>query len=152
MSAHAVVRQVLPVPAATAFDVVHDYPNRLAWDTLLRAAFTVDGAEPAKDVEAVCRARWSLGGLTFRTRYVTFRPPNLAAVTLVSRSPFFAGWAASMRHTDLFGGTSEVVYTLTFTGRPAFARKPVEFVALRAFRWETSRRLRALAQFLQPSS
>ncbi|MEZ0491508.1 SRPBCC family protein [Kineococcus sp. TBRC 1896] len=149
MSAHAVVRQVLPVPAAVAFDVVHDYPHRLAWDTLLREAFTVGGAEPTRGVEAVCRARWSLGGLSFRTRYVTFRRPDLAAVTLTSRSPFFEAWAASMRHRDLDDGRSEVVYTLTFTGAPAPLRRPVEFVALRAFRWETARRLRALADHLR---
>ena len=149
MSAHAVVRQVLPVPADVAFDVVHDYPNRLSWDTLLREASTVGGVAPARGVEAVCRARWTLGGLSFRTRYVTFRRPDLAAVTLTSWSPFFAVWAASMRHRDLDGGRSEVVYTLTFTGAPAPLRRPVEAVALRAFRWETRRRLRALAAHLE---
>ncbi len=70
-------------------------------------------------------------------------------MTLTSRSPFFAVWAASMRHRDLDDGrSSEVVYTLTFTGAPAVLRRPVEFVALRAFRWETGRRLRALAAHL----
>ena len=152
MSAHAVVRQVLPVPADVAFDVVHDYRDRLRWDTLLREASTVGGAPPGRGVEAVCRARWTLGGLTFRTRYVTFRPPHLAAVTLTSRSPFFAGWAASMRHRDLDGGRSEVVYTLTFTGAPAPLRRPVEAVAPRVFRWETGRRLRALAGYLEGSA
>ncbi|PRY13552.1 polyketide cyclase/dehydrase/lipid transport protein [Kineococcus rhizosphaerae] len=142
------VRQVLPVPAAVAFDVVHDYPGRLRWDTLLREAFTVGGAAPARGVEAVCRARWTLGGLTFRTRYVTFRRPELAAVTLTSRSPFFAAWAASMRHRDLGDGRSEVVYTLTFTGAPAPLARLVEPVAVRVFRWETGRRLRALAHHL----
>lgn len=72
MSVHAVVRQVLPAPADVAFDVafdvVHDYPSRLRWDTLLREASTVGGVPPARGVEAVCRARWRLGGLTFRTR------------------------------------------------------------------------------------
>jgi len=147
-----VVRQVLPVPADVAFDVVHDYPNRLCWDTLLREARTVGGATPARGVEAVCSARWTLGGLSFRTRYVTFRRPDLAAVTLTSWSPFFAGWAASMRHRDLDGGRSEVVYTLTFTGAPAPLRRPVEIVALRVFRWETRRRLRALAAHLEASA
>lgn len=145
------VRQVLPVPADVAFDVVHDYPNRLRWDTLLRAAYTIGGAAPERGVDAVCQARWTLGGLTFRTRYVTFRRPDLAAVTLTSRSPFFAAWAASMRHRDLEGGCSEVVYTLTFTGAPAPLSRVVEAVAVRAFRWETGRRLRALAAHLERS-
>lgn len=153
MTAHATITRVVPATVEDTFDLVHDYPHRLAWDTLLREAFTVDDRPPAKDVEAVCRARWHLGGLSFRTRYVTFRRPDLAAVVLVSSPPFFATWAASIRHRPLepLDGRprSEVVYTLTFTARPAALRRVVEPVALAAFRWETRRRLRALAEHLR---
>jgi hypothetical protein len=85
VTAHAVVGQVVPAGIAETFDLIHGYPARLQWDTLLRRAETVGGVAPAKGVEAICSARWSLGGLTFRTRYVTFRRPDLAAVTLVRR-------------------------------------------------------------------
>ena len=101
MTAHAVVRQVVDVDAATAFDVVHDYPRRLAWDTLLRSAVPEGGAAPGVGVVAVCTAHWYLGGLRFSTRYVTFRRPELAAVVLVDRPPLFADWAASIRHRRL---------------------------------------------------
>jgi hypothetical protein len=148
VTAHAVVRQVVPAGVEETFDLVHDYPRRLAWDTLLRRACTVDGALPARGVEAVCTARRRVGGLSFRTRYVTFTRPVLAAVVLLE-APFpFASWAASIRHRPLPGGRSEVVYTLTFTGRPARLAWLVEPVALVAFRWETTRRLRALATYL----
>ena len=148
MTAHAVVRQVVPAGAEAAFDLIHDYRRRLTWDTLLSSAYTVDDAEPDVGVEAVCTARPSLGGLSFRTRYVTFRRPTLAAVTLVNTPPFFATWAASIRHKPLDDHSSEVVYTLTFTGRPRVLAPVIEAVALRAFRWETQRRLRALARHL----
>lgn len=148
MTAHAVISQVVPAGAAETFDLIHDYPQRLAWDTLLRRAETVGGVPPAAGVESVCSARWSLGGMSFRTRYVTFRRPQLAAVTLVNTPPFFAHWAASIRHRDTGPGTSEVVYTLTFTCRPAVLAPLIERVALVAFRWETQRRLRALAAYL----
>lgn len=147
MTAHAVVRQVVPAGVEETFDLVHDYSRRLAWDTLLRSAETVDDAPPARGVEAVCRAKWHLGGLSFRTRYVTFRRPELAAVVLVGRPPLFASWAASIRHRPEPGG-SELVYTLTFTCRPALLAPLIEPVALAAFRWETARRLRALARQL----
>ncbi len=130
------------------FDLVHDYPRRLTWDTLLREAYTVGGVAPAQGVEAVCSARWRLGGLSFRTRYVTFRRPDLAAVALVNRPPLFASWAASIRHRPLGEGRSEVVYTLTFTCRPGPVARVLEPVALAAFRWEPRRRLRALATHL----
>jgi len=148
MTAHAVVRQVVPADAATTFDLLHDYGRRLAWDTLLRRAVTVDDASPDVGVEAVCSARWYLGGLSFRTRYVTFRRPELAAVVLVDRPPLFDEWAASIRHRPLDDGRSEVVYTLTFRCRPASLAWLLEPVALAAFRLETRRRLRALAAHL----
>ena len=148
MTAHAVVRQVVPADAATAFDLVHDYHRRLEWDTLLRDAHTVDDAPPDVGVESVCTAHRWLGGLSFRTRYVTFRRPELAAVVLVGRPPFFADWAGSIRHRPLDDGRSEVVYTLTFRCRPAALARVIEPVALAAFRVETRRRLRALAGYL----
>jgi len=148
MTAHAVVRQVVPAGIAEAFDLIHDYPARLEWDTLLRRAETVDGATPAEGVEAICSARWSLGGLTFRTRYVSFKRPQLAAVALVQRPPLFESWAASIRHRPLGDARSEVVYTLTFRCRPVALAPLIEPIALAAFRWETRRRLRALAAHL----
>jgi hypothetical protein len=147
MTAHAVVRQVLPAGVDAAFDLVHDYPRRLEWDTLLREAYTVGGVAPGRGVESVCSARRRLGGFSFRTRYVTFDRPRLAAVVLVDPPWPFRTWAASIRHRPLAHG-SELVYTLTFTCRPRL----VEPVALAAFRWETRRRLRALAAHLAAAS
>lgn len=79
---------------------------------------------------------------------MTFRRPQLAAVTLVNPPPFFSSWAASIRHRELGPGRSEVAYTLTFTCRPTVLAPLIERVALVAFRWETRRRLRALAAYL----
>ncbi|MDP9398958.1 MAG: hypothetical protein M3Q22_15925 [Actinomycetota bacterium] len=35
MSAHAVVAQAVPATVEATFDLIHDYPRRLDWDTLL---------------------------------------------------------------------------------------------------------------------
>jgi Polyketide cyclase / dehydrase and lipid transport len=145
VTAHVVVSQDMPASAGAVFDLVHDYGRRLSWDTLLRAAWTEGNEPPAKGVVAVCTARRALGGYSFRTRYVTFERPRLAAVTLESRPPFFASWAASIRHQDRPGGRSTVTYTMTFRCRPAWAAPVVEPVARFAFARETRRRLRALA-------
>jgi hypothetical protein len=148
VTAHAVIRQVVPAGVEETFDLIHDYAARLTWDTLLREAYTVGDVPPAKGVEAVCTARRRLGGFSFRTRYVTFRRPELAAVVLVGSPPFFATWAASIRHLPREDGSSEVVYTLTFTAKPAWLARLIEPIALRAFRLETRRRLTALAAHL----
>lgn len=148
VTAHAVVRQIVPAGVAATFDLVHNYRRRLEWDTLLRSATTVDDVDAGPGIETVCSARWRLGGLSFRTRYVTFERPSVAAVVLVGSPPLFASWAASIRHRPLPSGHSEVVYTLTFTCRPRVLAPLIEPLALAAFRWETRRRLRALAAHL----
>ncbi len=163
MTVHIVVSQVMPASCERTFDLIHDYGRRLEWDTLLRRAYVegrkADGSIGVGSV-AVCTARWILGGYSFRTRYVTFKPPHLAAIKLESRPPFFTKWAASLRHesidsddTDLAGDTggrhggaiSLATYTMTFTCRPAF----IEPIAERIFKRETENRLGALANFLQ---
>lgn len=148
MVAHAVVRKEVPADAAVTFALIHDYPRRLEWDALLREAYVEGGGPPGVGTVAVCTARRCLTGITFRTRYVTFDPFRLAAVTLVAPTAVFATWAASIRHRDLGPGRSDVAYTLSFRCRPAWAAPLVERVALLTFRVETARRLSALAQAL----
>ncbi len=153
MTGHAVIKHVMPAPSAVVFEVLHDYTRRLEWDTLLSAAYTVDNEPPATGVEAVCTARRSLGGISFRTRYVTFRPPvdgqaGLAAVTLVKPASVFATWAASIRHEDLTPGRSSLTYTFTFTCRPLLLSTATEPVAEQTFRLEIARRLTALSDYL----
>lgn len=147
-----VVAITVDAPAQRVFDVVHDYNVRTQWDTLLRSAAMAGGHDPAKDAVAVCSAHWYLGGLTFRTRYVTFNRPSLAAVTLVKPYFIFQKWSASIRHRDVEGSggsASEVVYTLNLQCRPAWLAKPLEAVAGRLFALETQRRLVALKSYVE---
>ncbi|MGI8880566.1 MAG: type II toxin-antitoxin system RatA family toxin [Jatrophihabitans sp.] len=143
MTVHIVVTRELPASCAAAFDLVHDYDRRLEWDTLLRAA-RVEGQPIDRGSIGVCTAKRRLGGFSFRFRYVTFRRPELAAVTLISRAPFFRTWAASIRHEPLPDGRSTVCYTMTFGCRPAL----LEPLARAMFRRETRRRLDALVRAL----
>ncbi len=148
MTVHIVVTQVLPASCEKVFDTVHDYRHRLEWDTLLRRAYTVGDAAPNRDVVAVCTAKWWLGGYSFRTRYVSFDPPRVAAIKLESRPPFFASWAASIRHAPVGADSSSATYTMTFTVRPRLLAPLLEPIARAMFRRETQRRLRALAAHL----
>jgi hypothetical protein len=65
------------------FDLVHDYDRRLSWDTLLRDARVEDGRAPGVGAVAACTGRWFVGGMCFRTRYVSFCRGAVAAVKLV---------------------------------------------------------------------
>ena len=155
MSAHSVESIVIDRSSAEVFDVVHDYGIRIDWDTMLRRAEVIGSHPPGKGVVTVCTARWYLGGFAFRTRYVTFVRPRLAAATLLRPYFIFENWSASIRHrdrpvqpgTDVAG--SELTYTLTLSCRPRWAARPLEAIAIAMFARETRRRLRALKRYVE---
>jgi Polyketide cyclase / dehydrase and lipid transport len=148
MTVHIVVSHEMPATAEATFDLIHDYDRRLEWDTLLRRARTEGDLAPAKGVVAVCTARRLLGGYSFSTRYVAFDRPKVAAIKLESKPPFFAAWGASIRHEPLPGGRSSATYTMTFRCRPSRLAWAIEPAAKLMFRYETRRRLAALASAL----
>ena len=145
--AHGEVSLVLPAPSGEVFDLVHDYQRRLSWDTLLSEAYLDDGfTEAKKGATSVCVGRRSLGRLALKTVYVSFDRPRVAAVKMVNAPPFFATWAASIRHADVEAGASRITYVFQFTARPAWLRWLLEPIMGMLFRWETRKRLVALRE------
>jgi hypothetical protein len=139
------VSEVIPASCEEVFDLVHDYERRLTWDTLLRAAYLTDGSAAAgKGATSVCVGRRSLGGLALTTRYISFDRPHVAAVEMINTPPFFARWAASIRHAAIDVHSSRITYTWSFESRPRGLRWAFEPIMARVFRWETRKRLRAL--------
>lgn len=98
---HDSVKQILPAPSEVVFPLLHDYNRRMKWDTLLKSAKLCDGAsEAGVGVTSVCTGKWYLGGIAMVTEYVTFIPPRVAAVKLVSRPRLFESFAATIRHDN----------------------------------------------------
>jgi hypothetical protein len=150
---HGSVSTIIPAPASAVFALLHDYQRRLEWDTLLSAAYLTGGHEAAGlGVTSVCVGRGMLGRIAMRTVYVAFDPPRLAAVKLIGNPPWFASWAASIRHDDLPGEVSvepfrsRVTYTWTFAARPRLLAPFLEPIMQWIFERETRRRLAALAR------
>src|SRR5262245_66114326 len=120
---HGSVSQEIPAGCSEVFDLLHDYDRRLEWDSLLRAAYLTDGhAQAGLGATSVCVGRRSLGGLALKTVYVSFDRPRVAAVRMISATPFFATWAASIRHEDVGPQASRITYTFHFTARPRALR------------------------------
>ncbi len=145
---HGEVSAVIPAPAEDVFDLVHDYSRRLEWDPLLRAAYLDDGfTEAGKGATSVCVGKGKVGGLAFRTVYVSFDRPTVAAVKLVDTVRFFRTWAASIRHEQLADGRSRITYKYNFTAKPRWLAWLFEPILAWAFRRETRKRLVALAAY-----
>jgi hypothetical protein len=146
------VFEIIPASSGDVFDLVHDYDRRLAWDTLLSAAYLTDGCQRAEQgATTICIGRSSLARIALKTVYVTFQRPRLAAVKMVNRPPFFGTWAASIRHEDLGPNESRISYTWNFTARPAWLAWLLEPIMQRLFRWETRKRLAALKRHFATS-
>jgi len=142
---HGSVTDVIPASATEVFRLLHDYDRRLEWDTLLQAAYLLDDhREAGLGVRSICQGKRRLGGIALETEYVSFRPPDVAAVRMVNRPPFFDTFAATIRHTPLPDGSSKIEYKYNFTARPAWFRFALHPVMSLLFKMETRKRIAAL--------
>ena len=83
---HGRVRDVIPATSREVFDLLHDYGRRLQWDTLLSEAYLTDGhTAAAVGAVSVCRGQRRLGAIALKTRYLVFKPGEVAAITMVNR-------------------------------------------------------------------
>jgi hypothetical protein len=140
----------IAAPCKTVFDLFHNYDLRLEWDSMLKEAVLLNGAEAAgKGVEARCVGKWRSAGIAMVTEYVSFDRGRVAAVKLTRSVPFFEHFAASIRHEAVSAGRSRVIYTYSFRARPkrfAFVLEPIMNFVLRG---ETRARLKSLRDFLE---
>lgn len=146
---HGVVIAEMPAPAAIVFALLHDYDRRLQWDSLLKEArLQKPWTQAELHAISLCRGRTLLGGFALETQYISFDPPQVAAVKLVNRPPFFETFAASIRHQDLSEGRSRIEYKYHFSARPKWLRRLLHPLMNSLFRYETHKRLQALSRFL----
>ncbi|GAB7537033.1 SRPBCC family protein [Burkholderia sp. 22PA0099] len=140
----------MPATSAEVFEAFHNHDTRLRWDTLLKTA-GVEGGHRYPHVGAISvnvgRGWKSL--FCLRTRFVSYQPPLLAAATLVAPAGIFRTWTASIRHRDLGGGQSDLIYTVRFSLRPNWLDRHGKPIVVRLFEDETRRRFEALAAFLR---
>ncbi len=139
------VTETLDASCDDAFDLTHDYARRLEWDTLLSAAYLEgDAVAAGKGVLATCVGRGLLARFALTTVYVSFTRPRVAAVKMVNQPPFFATWAASIRHEPAPNGGSTITYTWNFTARPRWLAWLIEPIMAWSFARETRQRLAAM--------
>lgn len=145
---HGSVSDEIPASAADVFELLHNYDRRLEWDTLLQSAKLLNGFTRAQlGAISACKGKRVLGGIELITEYVTFRPPDVAAVRMINRPPFFELFAATIRHLPLADNTSTIEYVYNFTARPRWLQFILHPLMNFLFKIETRKRLRALRRF-----
>lgn len=131
--------------ATAVFDLIHDYDQRLDWDTMLSEAKLLGGATVADiGVRSLCVGTWKSGFLGMETEYVQFKRGEVAAIKLTKRLPLFERFAATIRHEPLSHNRSRATYIYHFTARPNFAAALLEPIMNKMLKHEVQNRLQAL--------
>lgn len=132
------------------FDLIHDYGRRLEWDSMLREARLLGGAEAAGiGVRSLCVGRWRSAFVGMESEYVSFERGKVAAIKMVNRPPFFDSFAATIRHAPIDERLSRVTYFYHFRARPRCLARLIEPLMNVMLRTEIRLRLRALKYYME---
>ena len=102
-----------------AFDYTQDYKQRLIWDTFLKKADLIEGAEKAgKGIKAFCVAK---NGLGMETEYVSFNRPKSTAVKMTKGPFMFKSFLGSWTFKDTKQNICEVIFLYSFKLRFPFS-------------------------------
>ncbi|ABG59489.1 type II toxin-antitoxin system RatA family toxin [Cytophaga hutchinsonii] len=104
--------------AEIIFDVTQDYAQRLRWDTFLKQAELIEGAERAgKGVKAYCAAK---NGMGMVTEYVTFNRPKATAINMTKGPYMFESFLGSWNYKHIGENETEVIFLYAFSLRFPF--------------------------------
>jgi len=137
---------VVDAPIEDVFWLTQDYAKRLTWDPFLSKAELVGGATaPGVGVRAWCVSRVGLG---METEYVSFAPPQVAAVKMTRGPRLLERFAGTWEFASTEGNGTRVTFRYFLSVQPRWLGFCLEPAARAWFSWETRRRVRALAASL----
>ncbi|HKQ73456.1 MAG TPA: SRPBCC family protein [Blastocatellia bacterium] len=133
---------LIRAPARELFALTQDYSRRLEWDCFLKAAYLLDDAPRAGiGVRANCVAR---SGLAMETEYISFNPPEVAAVKMTRGPWFIESFAGSWRFHEETREQTRVYFKYSVRARPRWLAPLLSPVLAVVFARDTRKRLAAL--------
>lgn len=129
---------VIRAPAEAVFRLSQDYAARLSWDPFLRRADLL-GAAPAPGVRSWCVSRCGLG---METEYVSYRPPDVAAVRMTKGPRALRRFAGTWAFRECAPGITEAKFI--YSVEMAALLAPCTPLVVLLFNYEMKKRLQAL--------
>lgn len=123
-----------------------DYTQRLEWDVFLSDAYLIHRTVPGVGAEAFCRAR---SGATMVSRYISWCPPQVAAVEMVDGPKVLARFSGSWNFRESATGSTRVKFVYSFRTRPRWLRWLVEPLVGIIYLAQTRRRLDAFKRWAE---
>lgn len=131
------------------FALSQDYGQRLEWDSFLTEAYLIGNASAAGiGVDSFCRNRSGAGMVS---RYISYKPPHVAAVTMIKGPWILARFSGSWNFKQSAPGQSMVSFTYNFKTRPVFLRWLLEPMVARLYRKDMRQRLAAFKAWAEAS-
>ncbi|SMG39485.1 Polyketide cyclase / dehydrase and lipid transport [Paraburkholderia susongensis] len=109
------------------FALSQDYSRRQEWDPFAARSELLNGATvPAVGVDEYIE---SVGGLVMVSRYVSFQPPHVAAVSMIEGPRLLAGFSGGWKFRQISPTLCTVTFTYNFRTSPIWLRWAMEPIA-----------------------
>lgn len=132
------------------FYLSQSYGRRLEWDVYLSEAYLLGNAsEAAVGVDSFCK---STSGAVMISRYISYSPPEVAAVSMVQGPRILGSFSGSWRFKPLANGSTQVKFIYNFKTRPAWLRRLIEPVVAYFYRKDMELRLAAFKSWAESGS
>ncbi|MFC4159003.1 type II toxin-antitoxin system RatA family toxin [Chitinimonas lacunae] len=129
------------------FELSQDYQRRLEWDNYLVAAHLLGGHHRADvGVDSYCKSRL---GQVMVSRYVSFKPPQVAAVSMVEGPWVLKEFSGSWRFTQSASQGTLVAFTYHLRTRPRFLHRIMEPMLAVLYRQQMQSRLEAFKRWAE---
>jgi hypothetical protein len=139
------VSTMSPCDADSLFRLSQDYSRRLEWDDyLVEAKLLGPGEVAAVGVDVHCRNR---RGQVMVSRYVSYKPPLVAAVSMVKGPAILASFTGSWRFVVQPDGTTRIVFTYNFRTSPWWLGPVIEPLVAWVYKRQMQRRIDAFARW-----
>jgi ribosome-associated toxin RatA of RatAB toxin-antitoxin module len=109
------------------FAVSQDYARRLEWDPFVTRIELMNGAtEPDVGVDTYVE---TAGGMSMVSRYISFKPPRVAAVTMIEGPRLLKSFSGGWAFRQVSPGICNVTFNYNFRTTPSFLRLLMEPIA-----------------------
>jgi hypothetical protein len=135
-------------PQAEVYRISQDYEVRFDWDPFPDRLEMVGGGDYTARVGGRVFIRSKLG-MEMVVEFVQVKPPECAAVKMVSGPSLLEKFAGSWIFEDLGGGVTQARFRYLIHVRNSIFRPLVEFVAVAYFRHVVKRRLQGLKLYCE---
>lgn len=124
------------------FDLTQDYSRRLAWDPFPESYQFLNGRKIDTGLQLVVKDKRRRA---MTVEYVSFKPPKVAAIKMVSGPWYIKKFAGSWSFKSLESNKTKVVFKYHIVGYPFFLGVAVRQV----FKCNTKKRLKALKAYAE---